>query len=182
MPNYRRAESAGGTFFFTVVTCRRRPLFHSLQARTILGHVIRETQARYPFTIDAWVLLPDHLHCIWTLPAEDADFSGRWRVIKSSFSKRCRHLFHVDGWMNPSRRRHRESTIWQRRFWEHQMRDDEEYRIYMEYIHYNPVKHGWVDQVADWPFSTFYRHVRLGNYAADWGGKRMYAPGRCFGE
>ncbi|MBM9614747.1 transposase [Desulfobulbus rhabdoformis] len=182
MPNYRRSDATGGTFFFTVVTYRRRRLFDSLEARNILGKVVRETREACPFVIDAWVLLPDHLHCIWTLPPGDSDFSMRWSRIKSTFSKRCKHLFHVEAWMNASRKKTRELTIWQRRFWEHQITCDRDYRIYMDYIHYNPVKHGWVKQVVDWPFSTFHRQVRLGNYSPDWGGQNLDASSPCFGE
>jgi len=143
MPNYRRADFPGGTFFFTVVTLKRRPLFHNAEARSILADVVREVRTRHPFTINAWVLLPDHLHCIWTLPTTDADFSLRWNLIKSGFSKRSKYLFHVESWLNTSRKTHRESTIWQRRFWEHHIINETEYRAYMDYIHFNPVKHGW---------------------------------------
>lgn len=182
MPNYRRADTAGGTYFFTVVTFRRRHLFNSAEARKILGDVVRDIRASHPFTVDAWVLLPDHLHCMWTLPPDDAAFSLRWNRIKSTFSKRCKHLFHVDAWMNESRRKHRESSIWQRRFWEHQIRSEQEYRIYIDYIHYNPVKHGWGQKVADWPFSTFHQYVRSGVYSLDWGWKQPNVAANAFGE
>lgn len=164
MPNYRRAKTPGWTFFFTVVTYRRRLLFHKAEARQLLHEAVEKVRHRHPFTIDAWVLLPEHMHCIWTLPEESADFSIRWNLIKAGFSKRAKSLFHVEAWVNASRRKHRESTMWQRRFWEHQIRDDEEYRVYMDYIHFNPVKHGWVARVVDWPHSTFHRYVRLGVY------------------
>jgi putative transposase len=182
MPNYRRSDYAGGTFFFTVVTFQRRHLFHRAEARNILGKVVRETQSRHPFTINGWVLLPDHLHCIWTLPPKDAEFSLRWNLIKSSFSKQSKPLFHIESRMNASRRKHRESTIWQRRFWEHQIRNADEYRIYMDYIHFNPVKHGWVQQVADWPFSTFHQYVGSGIYPPDWGGQKVRFAKQHFGE
>jgi putative transposase len=182
MPNYRRAITPGGTFFFTVVTYRRRLLFDHAKARHILRETVREVPSNSPFIIDAWVLLPDHLHCIWTLPPDDTDFSLRWNRIKSTFSNRAKPLFHVEQWLNDSQRNHRESTIWQRRFWEHQIRNEEEYRIYMEYIHYNPVKHGWVPQVVDWPFSTFHRSVRAGVYPVGWGGQRDEIAPRGFGE
>ncbi|ADW18511.1 hypothetical protein Despr_2370 [Desulfobulbus propionicus DSM 2032] len=169
MPNYRRAITPGGTFFFTVVTYRRRLLFDHPEARRILRQTVREVQSRYPFIIDAWVLLPDHLHCIWTLPPDDADFSLRWNRIKSTFSKQAKSLFHNEQWVSDSQRKHRESTIWQRRFWEHRIRNEDEYRIGTDYIHYNPVKHGWANQVADWPFSTFHRSVRAGIYPVDLG-------------
>lgn len=171
MPNYRRADVPGGTFFFTVVTYRRRLLFEHPEARRILRETVLSVQCKHPFTIDAWVLLPDHLHCIWTLPPEDADFSLRWNRIKSTFSKQAKPLFHNEHRLSDSQRKHWETTIWQRRFWEHHIRNDEEYQIYMDYIHFNPVKHGWAKQVADWPFSTFHRYVQAGVYPIDWGGQ-----------
>ena len=182
MPNYRRAQTQGGTFFFTVVTYRRRLLFDHAEARRILREVIFEIRTRHPFAIDAWVVLPDHMHCIWTLPPDDANFSLRWNRIKSTFSKRTKSLFHVEEWLNASQQKHRESTIWQRRFWEHQIKDDAEYRVYMDYSHYNPVKHGWVAKVADWPFSTFHRHVEAGVYPQDWGGQAEESDRQQFGE
>jgi putative transposase len=182
MANYRRVVAPGGTFFFTVVTYRRRLLFDQPESRQILREVVREVQARYPFAIDAWVLLPEHMHCIWTLPEKSSNFSLRWNLIKSRFSKRAKPLFHIKEWMNDSRRKHREITIWQRRFWEHQIKDDREYQIYMDYTHFNPVKHGLVERVVDWPFSTFHRYVKLGVYAEGWGGKTEEATECGFGE
>jgi putative transposase len=170
MANYRRIRVAGGTYFFTVVTHRRRLLFDQAQNRQMLHDAVQEVRKRHPFTIDAWALLPEHMHCIWTLPREGSDFSLRWNQIKSGFSKRARSLLHVDEWMNESRQKHRETTIWQRRFWEHQIRDDQEYQAYMDYTHFNPVKHGLVERVIDWPYSTFHRYVRLGVYPESWGG------------
>ena len=133
MANYRRARTPGGTFFFTVVTYRRRRLFHKPESRDILREVIQDVRQRHPFTIDSWVLLPEHMHCIWTLPEENFDFSMRWSLIKSGFSKRAKTLYHVDERMNDSKKKHRETTIWQRRFWEHQIRDEDEYQVYMDY-------------------------------------------------
>lgn len=113
------------------------------------------------------VVTRDHLHCIWTLPPDDADFSIRWAIIKRFVTKQCPTL-RCDAWMSPSKLKRKESTIWQRRFWEHQIRDERDYQKHMDYIHYNPVKHGLVNKVADWPYSTFHRYVRLGVYEADW--------------
>ena len=169
MPNYRRAGIPGGTFFFTVVTYRRRVLFDQPESRDILREVVQTVRQRHPFIIHAWVLLPEHMHCIWTLPPEDPDFSTRWSLIKSGFSKRAQNFCHIEDWMNDSKRKHRESTIWQRRFWEHRIRSDEEYQAYMDYTHFNPVKHGLVQQVVDWPYSTFHRHVKQGTYPENWG-------------
>lgn len=182
MANYRRACEPGGTFFFTVVTCRRGIIFDKPESRRILREIVQEVRQRRPFTNDAWVLLPEHLHCIWTLPKETSDFSARWGLIKSGFSKRTRSLFHVEEWINDSKLKHRESTIWQRRFWEHQIRTEEEYQAYMDYIHYNPVKHGLVRSALDWPYSTFHRYVRLGIYPENWGGEIIEASEHQFGE
>ena len=182
MANYRRAWVPGGTFFFTVVTCRRRNVFDQPESRRILHDVVQVVRQRHPFSIDAWVLLPEHLHCIWTLPDKSCDFSVRWNLIKSGFSKRARSLFHMPEWMNDSRIRHRESTIWQRRYWEHLVRSEEEYRVYMDYIHYNPVKHGLVAKVCDWPHSTFHRYVKSGIYPEHWGGGLDTTSEYGFGE
>jgi len=182
MANYRRAKLSGGTFFFTVVTYRRRLIFNHPESRQILHDVVQEVRQRRPFTIDAWVLLPEHLHCVWTLPKDSSDFSVRWSLIKSGFSMRTRSLFHVEQWVNDSKLKHRESTIWQRRFWEHQIRSEEQYQAYMDYIHYNPVKHGLVERVRDWPHSTFHRYVKSGIYPEHWGGGIVEDAGRQFGE
>ncbi|WLE97367.1 MAG: transposase [Candidatus Electrothrix communis] len=170
MSNYRRAFLPGGTFFFTAVTFRRRYLFDKSECRKTLRQAIERTRQKHPFRIDAWVLLPEHMHCIWTLPQGDADFSKRWSLIKSRFSKQTKTALHKPEWMNPSKQKHRESTVWQRRFWEHLIRDEEDYRTHVDYIHYNPVKHGLVGRVKDWPYSTFHRYVAAGLYPANWGG------------
>ncbi len=181
MSNYRRSQIPGGCYFFTVVTYRRRPLLIDPEARGILRAVIEEVKASLPFTIDAWVLMPEHIHCIWTLPTGDHDFSKRWGRIKAGFSKGAKELFRHEAWLNDSRRRHRESVIWQRRFWEHAIRDGEDYNRHMDYLHYNPVKHGLAERVRDWPYSTFHRHVKRGVYAVDWGGD-IAIPTEGFGE
>ena len=182
MPRYRRAKHSGGTFFFTVVTYRRRPLFDQEAARNVLREVVRRVRTNYPFTIDSWVLLPNHIHCVWTLPQGDDRFSMRWSLIKSLFSKEAEGRYHMSEWMNDSKRKHREATIWQRRFWEHQIRDDQDYRSHIDYLHFNPVKHRLVGRVRDWPFSTFHRYVRLGVYPEDWGGDMDEVLAGSFGE
>lgn len=170
MANYRRSRTAGGCFFFTLVTHQRQPILTHPDARRFLRTSILETQNRYPFTIDAWVLLPDHLHAVWTLPEKESDFSKRWGLIKANFSKKAKSLFEKEELLSHSRVRQRESSIWQRRFWEHEIRDDDDYQRHLDYIHYNPVKHGLVKCVADWPHSTFHRYVTQGTYPDDWGG------------
>ncbi len=140
---YRRARKKGGTYFFTVVTHQRRKFLCELENVNLLRLVIKEVMNNHPFTIDAFVLLPDHLHCMWTLPGDDCDFSRRWRLIKGSFSRRCDSRF-KDG-LSASRQLKKEQVIWQRRFWEHTIRDERDFTQHVEYIHFNPVKHGLTD-------------------------------------
>ena len=123
----------------------------------------------YPFKIEAWVLLSDHLHALWTLPEGDANFSGRWAGIKRHVSQSCAALFTTEA-VNESRQKRKELMFWQRRFWEHQIRDEEDYIRHIDYIHWNPVKHGYVKKVTDWPYSTFHRYVKQGVYTVNWGG------------
>ena len=181
MPNYRRADIGGGTYFFTVVTYRRQRFLCDDDVRNVLREGIEKTREGYPFVIDAWVLLPDHLHCIWTLPLGDANFGIRWAMIKRHVSKHCKRLKH-DNWLNESKRKRKESTVWQRRFWEHQVRDERDYKIHADYIHFNPVKHGVVRYVKDWPYSTFHRYAKNGIYPENWGGEIEKNDGGNFGE
>ena len=182
MPNYRRVKSDGGTFFFTVVTYRRQKFLTRSDCRRALRNAITEVKQDHPFHIDAWVLLSDHMHCIWTMQKNDADFSKRWGLIKAGFSKQVKDLLHREALMSPSKRKHRESSIWQRRFWEHAIRDDEDFARHVDYIHYNPVKHGYVDRVCDWPYSTFHRYVRCGVYLMAWAGVVDDTEGNKYGE
>jgi putative transposase len=168
MPNYRRARVAGGTYFFTVNTLQRLPVLTEVPVREALREAIRLTRLHNPFHIDAWVLLPDHLHCVWTLPEGDANYSVRWAKIKRHVSQQCGDAFGMKD-VSASRTRRHESGLWQRRFWEHQIRDDADYARHVDYVHWNPVKHGLVDRACDWPHSTFHRFVRDGVYSEDWG-------------
>lgn len=168
MSRYRRAAVAGGSYFFTVVTYRRQPILCDVAVREALRAAITTVRASRPFTIDAWVLLPDHLHCIWTLPEGDADFSTRWMLIKRLVSLACRDVYRRTDLLNDSKQKHRESTLWQRRFWEHHLRDDDDFNRHMDYVHFNPVKHGLVTTPTAWPHSTFHRYVAAGIYPADW--------------
>lgn len=182
MSNYRRANAKGATYFFTVVTYRRRKLFILPENRHALRNAITEVKRRYTFSIEAWVLLPDHMHCIWTLPENDSDFSKRWGLIKAKFTKQSKLQLHNETWMNPSKHKHRESTIWQRRFWEHQIRDDDDFEKHLDYIHFNPVKHGYVDRVCDWPYSTFQRYSRSGVYPISWARSMSESDDSGYGE
>jgi REP-associated tyrosine transposase len=166
MPNYRRAFAPGGRWFFTANLLNRRSGLLTKEIAA-LREATRRTRDRHPFRIDAFVVLPDHIHTIWTLPTDDADFSTRRRLIKVEFSKsipRTEHLSKV-------RRARGERGIWQRRFWEHLIRDDEDYRRHVEYCYINPVKHGLVRRVCDWPFSSFHRDVEAGLFPRDWAGE-----------
>jgi putative transposase len=182
MPRYLRSKSPGGTFFFTVVTFQRLRFLTEQRSRISLRESISEVRQKYPFIIEAWVLLPDHLHTIWTLPEDDADYSKRWGLIKREFSKRARSFLHEDRLMGQSKEKHRECAIWQRRFWEHQVRNEEDLHRHLDYIHYNPVKHGLVANVADWPYSTFHRFVKQGLYPDNWGENVTFDPDSNFGE
>lgn len=164
MPRYVRAFVPGGTFFFTVALLeRRRRLLteHVEELRRVFADVYRAK----PFRLDAIAVMPDHLHCIWTLPPGDADFSSRWHAIKARFA--CG--IEPGEWRSERRRRKGERGIWQRRFWEHTIRDEQDFERHADYIHYNPVKHGHVPRAADWPYSSFCRFVERGVYPADWG-------------
>jgi putative transposase len=169
MPNYLRNYVPGGIYSFTVVTHQRRPLFDVENNRELLADAMRSVRLKRPFEIVAMVLLPDHLHCIWTLPPEDADFSNRWRQIKEAFTRKYLKAGGQEAEISDSRILHAERGVWQRRFWEHTCRDQDDLNRCIDYIHWNPVKHGLVTRVKDYPWSTFHKYVQDGIYAADWG-------------
>lgn len=168
MPTYRRSLE-GNSYFFTVVTHRRQPILLADQLRSALRQSIGQTRQRAPFVIDAMVLLPEHLHCIWTLPPDDNDYAGRWRSIKRIVTQRCAGNLTIAG-MTARRQAKGQGTLWQHRYWEHQIRDDEDYRRHVDYIHINPLKHGLVTRVVDWPHSSFHRFVREGRLPIHWAG------------
>ena len=167
MSDYRRYRVPGGTYFFTINLQNR----HSdLLVRRIdaFREAVRRTRIDRPFHIDAWVVLPEHLYCVITLPPGDDDFSNRIKAIKIRFSRaipseECRSSVQIA---------RRERGIWQRRFWEHVIRDDEDYARHLNYLHFNPVKHGHVKAVKDWPYSTFFQWVKAGAYPLDWAGEK----------
>lgn len=167
MPEYRRAFQPGGTFFFTVVTHERRPIFRSLTARRLLLEVIEEIRNETTFNVNEHVILPDHLHSIWLLPDNDSDFSTRWSRIKRLFTKRWLAQTGREEPISASRAKHRERGVWQRRFWEHTIRDEDDMIRHVDYIHFNPVKHGLVECPHAWPHSNFERWVQVGHYAND---------------
>ena len=165
MPNYRRNFVPGGTFFFTVNLLERYPNDSLIRHIESLRESTRSVRVKYPFEIDAWVVLPDHMHCIWTLPPGDTDYTLRWRLIKAAFSKTLPRIER----RSKVRIARGERGLWQRRFWEHTLRDERDYVAHMDYVHFNPVKHGYAKKVADWPYSTFHRYVTQGIYPQDWG-------------
>ena len=182
MPRYRRARITGACYFFTVVTYRRQPVLCDQTVRHALRDAIGRVREKRPFTIDAWVLLPDHLHCLWTLPPGDADYSTRWNMIKRRVSVACAAEYKRTEWLTESKRRHRESTLWQRRFWEHHIRDQDDFNRHMDYLHHNPVKHGLCNHASDWRYSTFHRYVARGVYPRDWCGVVGDGQGILVGE
>lgn len=177
MPNYRRAWMPGGTYFFTVNLLQRQRCDSLVRHIDHLRAAVRDVRIRHPFTIHGWVVLPDHIHCILSLPPGDSNFPLRWRLIKGNFSKRLPHSER----RSPSRQKRGERGIWQRRYWEHLIRDERDFNSHMDYIHINPVKHGLVPCVADWPYSTFHRLVERGVYDRDWADS-TFADTLCYDD
>src|SRR4051794_30195537 len=176
MSQYRRAKVEGSIFFFTVVLADRKTtvLVNEIER---LRQCYRSVRQRRPFETIAICVLPDHLHALWALPATDADFSTRWSLIKSGFSRGLDPA----SLRSASKANKREKGIWQRRYWEHAIRDNADLERHADYIHFNPVKHGYVSRVVDWPYSSFHRYVQRGLLAADWGGDMRDVQG-SFGE
>jgi putative transposase len=165
MTNYRRSRIAGASYFFTVNLADRSQALLT-EHIGLLRSAFEYTRERHPFIVDAIVVLPEHMHAIWTLPAGDSDFALRWRLIKTFFS---RGLPHGERRSN-SRQRKGERGIWQRRYWEHLIRDEADFSRHVDYIHINPVKHGLVLRVAEWPHSSFHRYVQAAILPKDWAG------------
>ena len=163
---YRRSHQPGGSYFFTLVTHQRQPLLSIPENIDRLRIVFKREKEKYPFAIDAIVILPDHLHAIWSLPEDDQDYSGRWSRIKRHFSAGC---IGAVASQSISRRNKREKPVWQRRFWEHTIRHENDWRRHIDYIHYNPVKHGHAKAPGEWPYSSFQHCVRKGWYPPEWG-------------
>lgn len=161
---YRRDMSEGQTFFFTSVCAGRRPVFHDPAQIGLLRDVIREVREERPFELVAMVVMPDHLHALWSLPPGDAAYSSRWQAIKSRFSRRC-GLPPAEATAQTARGGR---GIWQNRFWEHRIRDQEDWNRHLDYIHWNPVSHGHVAHPRDWPWSSFMKFVKAGIYPVDW--------------
>jgi len=161
---YIRSDIKAGSFFFTVNLLNRK-------STLLIDHIeslkcaINNVKRKHPFTINAMVVLPEHLHAMWTLPKNDSDYAKRWMLIKSNFSRSIPNNEHI----NKSRLQKRERGIWQRRYWEHAIRDDKDMQSHINYIHYNPVKHGHVKNPTDWPYSTIHHHIKIGRLESNWG-------------
>ncbi|MBY0455158.1 MAG: transposase [Burkholderiaceae bacterium] len=155
---YRRDQTQGGTYFFTVVMLRRWPWFNDARYVANLRQAFTDEIKRRPFKIDAIVVMPDHIHAIWTLPEGDSDYSTRWQHIKREFTKMVPDEERPA--VRGSRADKKEQAIWQRRFWEHRIRDEVDFATHVQYIHYNPVKHGYVERPEDWPYSSIHRPHR----------------------
>ncbi|MEO4047827.1 transposase [Pseudomonas sp. CAU 1711] len=166
MPQYRRLWCPGGTYFVTHTLRRRQGNDLLVRHVELLRTAVHTVRAAHPFHIHGWVVLPDHLHCVIELPDADSNFALRWRLIKLIFSRGLPPVEQRSA-LNRSRGEH---GIWQRRYWEHLIRDEVDLRAHLDYLHFNPVKHGLVERVEDWPYSTFQRAVRDGVYPVDWGG------------
>ena len=152
-----------------MVTYQRQPILCLPKSVEAMQWVFTDVASKLPFQTDAWVILPDHMHTVWTLPEGDSDYSTRWAMLKKNLTKHLRSLVNVDVSSTMSRVHHRDGTVWQRRFWEHQIRDEPDYRTHLDYIHFNPVKHGLTRTPKDWQCSSFHKWVDQGAYEENWG-------------
>jgi len=169
MPDFRRNLIPGASYFLTIVTYQRRPLFKEQFAKDLFWQVMEIIETRYPFKNEVFCLLPDHFHCIWTLPEDDHDYSKRVKELKRIFSLMVPQDHKPDPkTLSASRQKRHEGGLWHRRFWEHTIRSQEDYNRIMDYIHWNPVKHGYTDSPYLWEGSSFQRYVELGIYPPDW--------------
>ena len=174
--HYRRADVKGGTYFFTVNLAERNKTL-LIDEFDSLRLVLNRVKKQHPFQLNAMVVLPDHLHALLTLPLNDKDYSTRWALIKAGFSRQLPK----DERINRSRKSKGERGIWQRRLWEHLIRDDQDYENHVNYIHYNPVKHGYVERAVDWSYSTIHAYISDGVLRNDWGSAESI-PDIEFGE
>ncbi len=176
MVNYRRSQTKGASYFFTV-NLKNRKANHLINYIEPLRESFRNIKQQQPFKIEAIVILPDHLHTIWTLPANDANYPARWKAIKSKLTR----LLIKEG-IKLNKNNKGEYDLWQRRYWEHQIRDNLDLQRHIDYIHYNPVKHGYVSEVKDWPHSSFHRYVENEFLDSDWAGVSGEVALSGFGE
>jgi putative transposase len=168
MKNYRRWFVPGATYFFTLVTANREPFLCDEAARRIIREKLQECLAQWPFTLTAIVLLPDHLHTLWTLPDGDIAYPTRLGWLKKEFTKAWLLEGHPEQPISAGRQRDGLRGVWHPRYWEHTLRDDDDFEKHLDYTHYNPVKHGYVSQPCDWPWSSFKKWVARGIYPENW--------------
>ena len=175
MPVYHR-NYEGEYFFFTIVTCNRVAIFDNARYRSMLAAAIRATHNDYPWEMTEIVLLPDHLHMMWKLPQDDRNYSRRISLIKRRFTKSYLASGGREASTSTSKQSQRYRGVWQKKFWEHTIRDAKDFKMHLDYIHGNPVKHNLTETPGDWAWSSFHRYVRLGTYESDWQG-RVDLPG-----
>lgn len=168
MSDYHRLYIPGGSYFFTIVSEQRQPILTDPRVRAALRKAIASVRRKHPFKIIGMVLLPDHLHMIWTLPEGDNDFPLRMRLLKTHTTKACAGWLNPEPPMNQRRRKKHHGSLWQHRYWEHALRTGEDFNHHLDYLHWNPVKHGLVQRVVEWPWSSFHRYVAAGTLPADW--------------
>ncbi|MDX1914356.1 MAG: transposase [Methylophilus sp.] len=171
--DYRRIWHLGGTYFFTVNLLQRQGNTLLIDHIQDFRNAVKNVKDKYPFKIHAWVILPDHMHCIIELPNDDADYATRWRLIKSAFSRGIAKT----EYLSDVRIKRQERGIWQRRYWAHLITNEKDYRAHMDYVHINPLKHGLVKNVKDWQYSTFHRYVAFGVYPEHWAGAEINVMG-----
>jgi putative transposase len=183
MPEYRRIFVPGGTYFFTVITYHRQPLFLNPNYCRIYRKAVLSIAEKHPFEEVAYCILPDHIHTIWTMPEHDSDYPLRWQAIKGSFTRWIQIMDGRRPIQNSSHLKRREAAVWQRRYWEHLIFDDRDFDYHMDYIHYNPVALGLVNRPIDWKWSSFLRFVEAEYYESDWGeNEPPKLPKISFGE
>jgi putative transposase len=168
MSNYRRSNTHGGTYFFTIVAFKRRKILCEAPLLQAMREAVQAVQQTMPFTINAWVTLPDHVHAIWTLPPDDCQYGKRWGLIKRHISTRHPEYWAPLEMLTASNIKRDEKGIWQRRFWAHEIFDDDDYAKHMDYTHFNPVGHELVNRVVDWKYSTFHKYCKEGLYESNW--------------
>ncbi len=169
MPEYRRVKKEGGIYFFTLVTYQRQKLFFPSEVRKLLIQTVEEVREFHSFEMIAYCVLTDHVHFLWQMPEQESDYAMRIGLIKRRFSKKYSPLYGETLQRTESQLKRRELTIWQRRFWEHFIRDEIDLGRHIEYIHYNPIKHGLLKRTVDWDCSSFHDYVSDGVYDSDWG-------------
>lgn len=169
MSRYRRDHTPGAAWFFTVTLADKNSSLLTTHI-DLLRSAWRRTASQHAFETVAVCILPNHLHALWRLPPDDSDYALRWSLIKAGFSRYLPAASDRTG----SKLRRREKGIWQRRFWEHRIRDEHDMQHHVDYIHFNPVRHGLVARVKDWPHSSFHRQVRDGLLAKDWAGDSLH--------